>query len=228
MPEVGGLGCVDRPGWSAFASAMTLVAVAIVANGFLLTQGLTDDFEEQSRAEPPRTDWYHRFAGPLTYAGAGLVALGIWPMAYGWAKVRAKTVLMRRNPAAPTADEAEEVALQPPGFFGPIARTRRVGAVPLTVLTLLGLGLAVAAAVLLYFGVATFEQTSRMEGRGLRTAVFWGQLVKFGALPLAGLAAMLLALAWGRWFPLGEVEVVETAKATAPRAATGYRFDRQV
>ncbi len=217
---------MERPGWLAFACAMSLVAVALVANGFLLTQGMSDAYEEQSRVDPSPVEWYEQLAAPLIYAGAGLVALGIWPAAFGWARLRAKTVTARRTPAVAEAVGDEESPLMPPGFFGPAIKTRRVGAAPLIGLTCLALGLAAGAGALFFLGIATFGQTIHMEGRGLRTAVLWGQLVKFAGLPLVALAAICLGTAWGRWFPLGEVEVVET-QAKVQRAATAYRFDRQ-
>ncbi len=205
---------------------MTLVAAGLLANGFLWTQALTDAFADQSRDEPPEPSWFQGAAHLLLYGGPILVFAGVWPMVFGWAKVRAKTMALRRRPvvAEPVGDE--DTPLMPPGFFGPAAKTRRVGAAPLVGFTFLGLVLLAGAAALLVLGSETFQQTIRMNGRGLRTAVFWGQLVKFVALPSAAFAATSLAMAWGRWFPLGEVEVVETKSGAAPRAATGYRFDQ--
>lgn len=222
---------MDRGGWTVWALSATLIAVALGANAVLMVHDMAGVFQEQSKVFPEDRPWFFRGAGIMMAAASVVFAATMTLPAYGWGKVRAKgkQAKVEPKPLFPEDDEEDKDPLQmPPGFAsGPRLRTRRHGLVPLVGFNLLGLGLLLAGAALVYIGVLQFVATSGMQGSGFKTAVLWGRIVRFGGLPLLGMAGLSLGAAWGRWFPLGEVEVIQEATATREARPTRATWDRQ-
>lgn len=222
---------VERGGWITWALVATLTGAVIAANGYHLVTAMVQGFLEQSTASPPDASWTYPLSPILIGLGALLMAASAWAIGYGWAKVRAKSVERKRRravldePEGPPAEE-DQFAL-PPGFGERRIKTKRAGLAPLVGVTLLSIILTAGAAALLVASILTLIQTTGMAGNGYPSAVTFGRLARFAALPLACLAGLLLGIAWGRWFPLGELEIIEE-KVARERAALGGTWNREL
>lgn len=217
---------MDRSGWVAWAWVATLIGVVVAANGFVILGQMVDVMEDQSRAQPFEGPWYAPLATLFAFGALGLQGSAGAVVTYGWAKTRAKKRQSAPVQVAKDADDPDDRIVAPPGFGGPAVRTKRAGALPLLAWSATGLLVLVGGLALAALGLMTLDQTGRMDGRGLSQAMLWGRLVRYLAAPLVVLGTGLLGMAWGRWFPLGALEVVETkAEAQRPLTARWQRHD---
>lgn len=214
---------MDRSRWFAWALVATLMGGVVAANAYVITDLLVKDYEDQSREAPPEDPWYLRFAPAFMGVWAGAVLLVGGAVGFAWARFRRSGI--RQKVLAPVEEEEGEPPLMPPGFLGDTrVRTKRAGAGQLIGYSVLAFALMVAALAVHYFGIATLQQTMGMAGRGIGSAIRFGQMIRFLGLPLWLVAGLVMGAAWGRWFPLGELEVIQERRES--KIAAGYQFDR--
>ncbi len=220
---------VERGGWITWALVATLIGSVVAANGFQLATAMVQGFLDQSTPTPPDPSWTYPLSPILIGVAALLMSGAAWAMGYGWAKVRAKSVEKRKRRQVldePEEQEEDRFAL-PPGFGERRVKTKRHGLAPLLGFTVLSLVLFAAAGALLVAGILTLIQTTGMDGTGYQSAITFGRLTRFGGLPMATLAGLVLGIAWGRWFPLGELEIIEE-KVARERAVQGATWNREL
>lgn len=217
---------MDRSRWVATAITASLAAAVLLSQGFVLAAEGVERMEALSSDTPPEAEWEHRVSPTLIYASAGLWALCGAAVAYAWGKLRAGRRPRATKGATPVEEDDEDRLARPPGFAGPQVRTRRKGLAPLLGFNALGILLLAGGATAVVLGVLTLEQTITMDGRGFRQAVTFGRITLYAGLPGVLLGAGSLGLAWGRWWPLGELEVVDEAQAQA-RLVHKVKWNRQ-
>ncbi len=216
---------MDRGGWLTWALTATLIAGVVGANGFQLTSSMVDEMVEQSQVAPPASSWTFPFAHWLIAGGIVLGAASGWGLSYGWAKLRAKSVEDKRRPKPEKEEDEDDQFALPPGFGETRIRTKRHGAAPLAGFTVLAVALLGGAGVLTFFGIITLVQTTGMDGMASDTASLFGGFLRFVAFPVGTLGGLVLGMAWGRWFPLGELEVIQ--EKVQRERLTRATWDRQ-
>lgn len=221
---------MDRGGWTVWALSATLIAVALGANAVLMVHDMAAVLEEQSKAFPEEPPWFFRGAGVMITVGTVVLAVAAALLTYGWAKVAAKGKKASQEPK-PLFDEEEDdrdPLRMPPGFLaGPKVKMKRHGLAPLIGLNLLGLFTSALAAIILYFAVRNMVEAVSFDGAAFQRAVVMGRLLRFGVLPVAALTGGLLGLAWGTYFPVGRLEVIQEGANDVPARPAKATWNRQ-
>lgn len=204
-----------------WAILATLIGLPLLANVYLWMDQILDLIVDQAQELPGRRPWYFGWVD-LALLGAPVLALLVASVVcHAWAKVRSKGLqakITKKSRPAPASDEPDDRPMAPPGFMqGPKVRKKRKGLGPLVGLNLLAFALLAGGALTLLLAGDSLWSATFASGARAKTASLMAQVLRFAVLPLFVLSGITFGAAWGRWFPLGALEItVEHAAADRP------------